>query len=48
MSVMSLNRVASEEIFGPVLSVMTFHTPEEAFEHANNSTSWLALVGRGS
>ena len=29
-------RVASEEIFGPVLSVMTFRTPEEAFERANN------------
>jgi aldehyde dehydrogenase (NAD+) len=30
------NRVAQEEIFGPVLSVMTFRTPEEAFERANN------------
>jgi aldehyde dehydrogenase (NAD+) len=30
------HRVASEEIFGPVLSVMTFRTPEEAFERANN------------
>ena len=29
--------MASEEIFGPVLSVMTFRTPEEAFERANNS-----------
>ena len=29
-------RVASEEIFGPVLSVMTFRTPEEEFERANN------------
>ena len=28
--------MASEEIFGPVLSVMTFRTPEEAFERANN------------
>ena len=28
--------VASEETFGPVLSVMTFRTPEEAFERANN------------
>jgi aldehyde dehydrogenase (NAD+) len=28
--------VASEEIFGPVLSVMTFRMPEEAFERANN------------
>ena len=30
------NRVAREEIFGPVLSVMTFRTPEEAIERANN------------
>jgi aldehyde dehydrogenase (NAD+) len=30
------NRVAQEEIFGPVLSVMTFRTAEEAFERANN------------
>jgi aldehyde dehydrogenase (NAD+) len=30
------NRVAQEEIFGPVLSVMTFRTPEEALERANN------------
>jgi aldehyde dehydrogenase (NAD+) len=29
-------RVAQEEIFGPVLSVMTFRTPEEAVERANN------------
>ena len=30
------HRVANEEIFGPVLSVMTFRTPEEAVERANN------------
>src|SRR5258708_29711126 len=30
------HRVAQEEIFGPVLSVMTFRTPEEAFQRANN------------
>ena len=30
------NTVAREEIFGPVLSVMTFRTPEEAIERANN------------
>ena len=30
------HRVATEEIFGPVLSVMTFRTPEEALERANN------------
>src|SRR5882724_1520142 len=36
------HRVASEEIFGPVLSVMTFRTPEEAFERANNSPYGLS------
>jgi aldehyde dehydrogenase (NAD+) len=30
------HRIAQEEIFGPVLSVMTFRTPEEAIERANN------------
>jgi len=30
------HRIAREEIFGPVLSVMTFRTPEEAIEKANN------------
>jgi len=30
------NRVAQEEIFGPVLTIMTFRTPEEAIERANN------------
>ena len=30
------HRVAQEEIFGPVLSVMTFRTPEEAIQRANN------------
>jgi len=30
------HRIAQEEIFGPVLSVMTFRTPEEALERANN------------
>jgi aldehyde dehydrogenase (NAD+) len=29
-------RIAREEIFGPVLSVMTFRTAEEAIERANN------------
>ncbi len=29
-------RIAREEIFGPVLSVMTFRTPKEALERANN------------
>ena len=36
------HRVASEEIFGPVLSVMTFRTPEEAFERANNIPDGLS------
>lgn len=31
------HRVAREEIFGPVLSVMTFRTPEEAVQRANNT-----------
>jgi len=30
------HRIAREEIFGPVLAVMTFRTPEEAVEKANN------------
>ena len=30
-----MHHVTNEEIFGPVLSVMTFRTPEEAFERAN-------------
>jgi aldehyde dehydrogenase (NAD+) len=33
--VTAAHRVAQEEIFGPVLSVMTFRTPEEAVERAN-------------
>jgi aldehyde dehydrogenase (NAD+) len=36
------HRVANEEIFGPVLSVMTFRTPEEAFERANNTPYGLS------
>jgi len=36
------HRVATEEIFGPVLSVMTFRTPEEAFERANNTPYGLS------
>ena len=30
------HRIAREEIFGPVLSVLTFRTPQEAIEKANN------------
>ena len=34
--------IAREEIFGPVLSVMTFRTPEEAIMRANNTPYGLA------
>ncbi|MEO0482141.1 MAG: aldehyde dehydrogenase family protein [Planctomycetota bacterium] len=34
--------VAREEVFGPVLSVMTFRTPEEAIQRANNTPYGLA------
>jgi aldehyde dehydrogenase (NAD+) len=36
------NRIAVEEIFGPVVSVTTFRTPAEAIERANNSAFGLA------
>ncbi len=36
------HRIAREEIFGPVLSVMTFRTPEEAVEKANNTSYGLS------
>jgi aldehyde dehydrogenase (NAD+) len=36
------HRIAREEIFGPVLSVLTFRTPEEAIEKANNTTYGLS------
>ena len=36
------HRIAQEEIFGPVLSVMTFRTPEEAIERANNTCYGLS------
>ncbi|MEI2827514.1 MAG: aldehyde dehydrogenase family protein [Dermatophilaceae bacterium] len=35
-SVAPAHRIAREEIFGPVLSVLTFRTPDEAVELANN------------
>jgi aldehyde dehydrogenase (NAD+) len=31
------HRIAREEIFGPVLSILTFRTPDEALEKANNT-----------
>jgi aldehyde dehydrogenase (NAD+) len=36
------HRIAVEEIFGPVVSVLTFRTQAEAIEKANNSTYGLA------
>ncbi len=36
------NRIAREEIFGPVLSVLSFRTPEEAVEKANNTPFGLS------
>jgi aldehyde dehydrogenase (NAD+) len=36
------HRVAREEVFGPVLAVMTFRTPEEAVEKANNTPYGLS------
>ncbi|MGZ3455169.1 MAG: aldehyde dehydrogenase family protein [Polyangiales bacterium] len=36
------HRIAQEEIFGPVLSVITFRTPEEAVEKANNTLYGLS------
>jgi aldehyde dehydrogenase (NAD+) len=36
------HRIAREEIFGPVLSIMTFRTPEEAAERANNTCYGLS------
>ena len=36
------HRIAREEIFGPVLSVLTFRTPQEALEKANNTPFGLS------
>ncbi|MET0464586.1 MAG: aldehyde dehydrogenase family protein [Chitinophagaceae bacterium] len=36
------NRIAQEEIFGPVLSVLTFRTDDEVIEKANNSPYGLS------
>jgi aldehyde dehydrogenase (NAD+) len=36
------HRIAREEIFGPVLSVLTFRTPDEAIEKANNTMYGLS------
>ena len=37
-----MHRIAREEVFGPVLSVLTFRTPDEAVEKANNSPFGLS------
>ncbi|RYZ61036.1 MAG: aldehyde dehydrogenase family protein, partial [Proteobacteria bacterium] len=36
------SRIAREEIFGPVLTILTFRTPEEAIEKANNTMYGLS------
>src|SRR5204862_343673 len=42
MNVAQSYRIAQEEIFGPVLSVLTFRTPDEAVEKANNTPYGLS------
>ncbi|TVQ92240.1 MAG: aldehyde dehydrogenase family protein [Deltaproteobacteria bacterium] len=42
IGVSQTDRVVREEIFGPVLSVLTFRTPEEAVKKANDSEYGLA------
>ncbi len=42
MGVSQSHRIAQEEIFGPVLSIMTFRTPTEAVEKANNTPYGLS------
>lgn len=41
-NVTASHRIAREEIFGPVLSIMTFRTPDEAVERANNTCYGLS------
>jgi acyl-CoA reductase-like NAD-dependent aldehyde dehydrogenase len=36
------HRIAQDEIFGPVLSVLTFRTPQEAVAKANNTPYGLS------
>ncbi|MBL8113510.1 MAG: aldehyde dehydrogenase family protein [Acidobacteria bacterium] len=36
------HRIANEEIFGPVLAIQTFRTPDEAVEKANNTMYGLS------
>jgi aldehyde dehydrogenase (NAD+) len=42
MGVQPSHTIAREEIFGPVLAVMSFRTPEEAIARANNTPYGLA------
>jgi aldehyde dehydrogenase (NAD+) len=42
LGVSQSHRIAREEIFGPVLSIMTFRTPAEAVEKANNTPYGLS------
>jgi acyl-CoA reductase-like NAD-dependent aldehyde dehydrogenase len=41
-NVQASHRIAREEVFGPVLSVMTFRTPAEAIAKANNTPYGLS------
>ena len=41
-NVTQAHRIAREEIFGPVLSVLAFRTPDEAIEKANNTPYGLS------
>ena len=41
-NVSGAHRIAREEIFGPVLAVLTFRTPAEAIEKANNTPYGLS------
>ncbi|GAA0231693.1 aldehyde dehydrogenase family protein [Actinomadura nitritigenes] len=41
-NVAASHRIAQEEIFGPVLSVLTFRTPDEAITKANNTPYGLS------
>ena len=41
-NVSASHRIAREEIFGPVLSVLTFRTPAEAIDKANNTPYGLS------
>ncbi len=41
-SVAQSNRIAQEEIFGPVLAILTFRTDDEVIEKANNSPYGLS------